>query len=55
MEIRDLPDNQSEDAFELILDPADYELAHSQAKQRGVEYEEYLKMLVHEALHKAKR
>ena len=54
MHRRDPPDTEPEESFDLVLDPADAELARTQAEQRGLEYEAYVKMLVHEALHKAK-
>jgi hypothetical protein len=54
MEILRPPDTQPEESFDLILDLADYELACTQAQQRGLEYEVYVQMLFHEALHKAK-
>jgi predicted DNA binding CopG/RHH family protein len=38
----------------IRLDPADISLAREQASQRGLKYQTYLKMLVHEALLKAK-
>ena len=38
----------------IRLDPADIALAREQASQRGLKYQTYLKMLVHEALLKAK-
>ena len=34
----------------IRLDPADIELAKSQAEQRGLKYQTYLKMLIHQAL-----
>jgi predicted DNA binding CopG/RHH family protein len=37
----------------IRLDPADIELARKQAEKRGLEYQTYLKMLLHEALLKA--
>ena len=37
----------------IRLDPADIALAKEQAGKRGLRYQTYLKMLVHEALHKA--
>lgn len=38
----------------IRLDPADIALAREQASKRGLKYQTYLKMLVHEALIKAK-
>jgi predicted DNA binding CopG/RHH family protein len=38
----------------IHLDPEDVALASEQASQRGLKYQTYLKMLVHEALLKAK-
>jgi predicted DNA binding CopG/RHH family protein len=38
----------------IRLDPEDIALAREQASQRGLKYQTYLKMLVHEALLKAK-
>jgi predicted DNA binding CopG/RHH family protein len=37
----------------IRLDPADIELARKQAEKRGLKYQTYLKMLLHEALLKA--
>jgi predicted DNA binding CopG/RHH family protein len=37
----------------IRLDPADIALAREQASKRGLKYQTYLKMLVHEALLKA--
>jgi hypothetical protein len=34
----------------IRLDPTDIELAKSQAQQRGLKYQTYLKMLIHQAL-----
>jgi predicted DNA binding CopG/RHH family protein len=34
----------------IRLDPVDIELAKSQAEQRGLKYQTYLKMLIHQAL-----
>ena len=34
----------------IRLDPADIELAKSQAEQRGLKYQTYLKMIIHQAL-----
>lgn len=34
----------------IRLDPADIEMARDQASQRGLKYQTYLKMLLHEAL-----
>ena len=34
----------------IRLDPKDIELAKSQAEQRGLRYQTYLKMLIHQAL-----
>lgn len=38
----------------IRLDPGDIALAREQASKRGLRYQTYLKMLVHEALLKAK-
>ena len=38
----------------IRLDPGDIALAREQASQRGLKYQTYLKMLVHEALLEAK-
>jgi predicted DNA binding CopG/RHH family protein len=38
----------------IRLDPEDIALAREQASQRGLKYQTYLKMLVHEALLRAK-
>ena len=38
----------------IRLDPDDIALAREQASQKGLKYQTYLKMLVHEALVKAK-
>jgi hypothetical protein len=38
----------------IPLDPEDIALAREQASQRGLKYQTYLKMLLHEALLKAK-
>ena len=38
----------------IRLDPDDIALAREQASKRGLKYQTYLKMLVHEALVKAK-
>ena len=38
----------------IRLDPADIALAREQASKRGLKYQTYLKMLVHEALANAK-
>jgi predicted DNA binding CopG/RHH family protein len=38
----------------IRLDPSDIALAREQASQRGLKYQTYLKMLVHEALLDAK-
>jgi predicted DNA binding CopG/RHH family protein len=38
----------------IRLDPSDIALAREQASKRGLKYQTYLKMLVHEALLKAK-
>ncbi len=38
----------------IRLDPADIALAREQAEKRGLKYQTYLKMLVHEALVNAK-
>jgi predicted DNA binding CopG/RHH family protein len=38
----------------IRLDPDDIALARQQASKRGLKYQTYLKMLVHEALLKAK-
>ena len=38
----------------IRLDPGDIALARKQASKRGLKYRTYLKMLVHEALVKAK-
>jgi predicted DNA binding CopG/RHH family protein len=38
----------------IRLDPDDIALAREQASKRGLKYQTYLKMLVHEALLKAK-
>jgi predicted DNA binding CopG/RHH family protein len=37
----------------IRLDPGDIALAREQASKRGLKYQTYIKMLVHEALHKA--
>jgi predicted DNA binding CopG/RHH family protein len=37
----------------IRLDPDDIALARAQASKRGLKYQTYIKMLVHEALHKA--
>jgi len=34
----------------IRLDPADIELARQQAEKRGLKYQTYLKMVIHEAL-----
>jgi len=34
----------------VALDPEDVELARAQAEKRGLEYQAYVKMVVHEAL-----
>jgi len=34
----------------IRLDPVDIELARQQAEKRGLKYQTYLKMLIHEAL-----
>ena len=34
----------------IRLDPVDIELAKSQAEQRGLKYQTYLKMIIHQAL-----
>ena len=34
----------------IRLDPADIELAKTQAQQRGLRYQTYLKMIIHQAL-----
>ena len=34
----------------IRLDPADIELARAQAEKKGLKYQTYLKMIVHEAL-----
>jgi predicted DNA binding CopG/RHH family protein len=34
----------------IRLDPADIELARTQAEKRGLKYQTYLKMVIHEAL-----
>lgn len=34
----------------IRLDPADIQLARSQAEKKGLKYQTYLKMLIHEAL-----
>jgi|SRR5271154_971710 len=34
----------------IRLDPSDIELAKSQAEQRGLKYQTYLKMIIHQAL-----
>ncbi len=34
----------------IRLDPADIEMARKQAEKRGLKYQTYLKMIVHEAL-----
>jgi predicted DNA binding CopG/RHH family protein len=34
----------------IRLDPADIEMARAQAEKRGLKYQTYLKMIVHEAL-----
>jgi predicted DNA binding CopG/RHH family protein len=36
----------------IRLDPADIELARGQAEKRGLKYQTYLKMVIHEALMK---
>jgi hypothetical protein len=38
----------------IRLDPADIAEARVQAARRGLRYQTYLKMIIHEALHKAK-
>jgi predicted DNA binding CopG/RHH family protein len=38
----------------IRLDPADIAMAREQASKRGLKYQTYLKMLVHEGLLKAK-
>jgi predicted DNA binding CopG/RHH family protein len=38
----------------IRLDPVDIELAKSQAEQRGLKYQTYLKMLIHQALRQDK-
>ena len=37
----------------IRLDPADIELAKAQAEQRGLRYQTYLKMIIHQALQQA--
>jgi predicted DNA binding CopG/RHH family protein len=37
----------------IRLDPGDIAIAREQASKRGLKYQTYIKMLVHEALHKA--
>jgi predicted DNA binding CopG/RHH family protein len=37
----------------IRLDPDDIAIAREQASKRGLKYQTYLKMLLHEALHKA--
>jgi predicted DNA binding CopG/RHH family protein len=37
----------------IRLDPADIALARAQAAERGLRYQTYLKMIIHEALRKA--
>jgi hypothetical protein len=46
--VQDRADNQPE--FEFRPYPADIALAHEQAAKCGMEYEAYVKMLLHEAL-----
>lgn len=36
----------------IRLDPGDIGLARKQAEERGLRYQTYLKMIIHEALHK---
>jgi predicted DNA binding CopG/RHH family protein len=38
----------------IRLHPSDIALAREQAGERGLKYQTYLKMLIHEGLHKAK-
>ena len=35
----------------IRLDPNDIQLARAQAEQRGLKYQTYLKMIIHQALH----
>ena len=37
-------------AITIRLDPSDIELARAQAKERGLRYQTYLKMVIHQAL-----
>jgi predicted DNA binding CopG/RHH family protein len=39
----------------IRFEPGDIALAREQASQRGLKYQTYLKMLVHDALQKAKK
>jgi predicted DNA binding CopG/RHH family protein len=39
----------------IRLDPEDISLARVQAEKRGLKYQTYLKMLIHEALVKAEQ
>ena len=51
--------NQAEEAKWLFdinqMDPADISRARVQAKKRGLEYQAYLKMLIHEALQREEK
>uniref|UniRef100_A0A372ISQ8 Antitoxin n=1 Tax=Paracidobacterium acidisoli TaxID=2303751 RepID=A0A372ISQ8_9BACT len=39
----------------IRLDPADIERARAQAEHRGLKYQTYLKMLIHEALQREEK
>jgi hypothetical protein len=49
-----IPATTPDTATTIPLDPEDVALAREQASQRGLKYQTYLKMLLHEALLKAK-
>lgn len=50
--MRQMAERQAAKSTTIRLDPADLSLAKAQAEKKGLRYQTYLKMLIHEALGK---
>jgi predicted DNA binding CopG/RHH family protein len=48
--MRQMAERQAAKSTTIRLDPADLSLAKQQAEKKGLRYQTYLKMLIHEAL-----
>ena len=50
--MRQMAERQAAKSTTIRLDPTDLSLAKEQAEKKGLRYQTYLKMLIHEALRK---